>query len=74
MIVSTVCSTTCESVTREDEGFELDLVRRCVRNALLMAQFRALGPDAYGPFLGQFLPAAFLPGDTVILANQSEDA
>ncbi len=59
------------AVTRGDDGFDLDQVRRCVRNTLRMAQFRALGPDASHAFAGQFLPAAFLPAETVVL---SEDA
>ena len=61
------------AVTRGDESFDLDVVRRCVRNTLAMAEFRALEPRPGHAFLGQFLPAAFLPDDVVVLAEEGED-
>jgi hypothetical protein len=56
------------AVARSGQTFDLDLVHRCVRDTLVSAQFRALGSDAEHPFLGQFLPAVFLPGDAVVLS------
>ena len=50
-------------------GESFDDVARCVRNALTMAEFRGLSPDAGHVFLGQFLPAAFIPDDVVVLAR-----
>ena len=55
------------AVTGPGESFDLDYVFRCVRDTLRMAQFRAMGPDKEHAFLGQFLPAVFLPEDTAIL-------
>ena len=60
------------AVTRGRESFDLDFVRRCVVTALTMAELRALSPDSGHVFLGQFLPAAFLPGDAVVLAPEGE--
>ena len=37
-----------------------------------MAELRALSPDAGHVFLGQFLPAAFVPDDVVVLAAEGE--
>jgi hypothetical protein len=64
------------AVTRGDRQFSLDTVYRCVHDTLAMAQFRAHSPDQEHDFLGQFLPAVFLPGDTVVLADAttSDDA
>ena len=62
------------ATTRGGESFDLDVVRRCVRSTLTMAQFRALSPDAGHPFLGQFLPAAFVPDDVVVLAAEGEES
>ena len=39
-----------------------------------MAEFRALSPDAGHVFLGQFLPAAFVPDDVVVLAAEGEES
>ena len=61
------------AVTRGEESFDIDVVRRCVRNALTMAQFRGLSPDTSRPWGSQFLPAAFLPDDVVVLAEEGED-
>jgi hypothetical protein len=60
-------------VTRAGRSFDLDYVFRCVRDTLKLAQFRAMGPDKEHAFLGQFLPAVFLPGDTAILEAEQED-
>ena len=38
-----------------------------------MAQFRGLSPDTSRPWGSQFLPAAFLPDDVVVLAEEGED-
>jgi len=62
------------AVTRGEESFEIDFVRRCVRNALVLAEFRAVGPDAGHVFLGQFLPAAFIPDDVVVLAAEGGES
>ena len=36
---------------------------RCLPKTLVMTHFRALGPDKEHDFMGQFLPAVFLPGE-----------
>ncbi len=62
------------AVTRGDESFDIDVVRRCVVNALKLAQYRGVGADASRAYLGQFLPAAFIPDDVAILAAESEES
>ena len=57
------------AVTRPGQAFDLDLVHRCVGDALANAQYRALGADSERRTLGQFLPAVFLPEDAAILAT-----
>jgi hypothetical protein len=59
------------AVTRGGESFDLDVVCSCVRTALTMTELRALSPDTGHVFLGQFLPAAFVPDDLVVLAAES---
>jgi hypothetical protein len=59
------------AVTRDDQQFNLGTVHRCVRDTLALAQFRAHSPDQERIFLDQFLPAVFLPGDTVVLAENT---
>jgi hypothetical protein len=61
------------AVTRGEEQFDLDLVRRLVRNALELTQYRGVGADDARASLGQFLPAAFVPDDLVVLAAESEE-
>ena len=62
------------AVTRDEETFSLDYVFRAVRDTLRMAEFRAMGPDKEHAFLGQYLPAVFLPGDAAILEEPSARA
>jgi hypothetical protein len=62
------------AVTRSDQTFDLEFVRRCVSDTFDLVQFRALAADRDDPFLGQFLPAAVLPGDAAVLAVSGEPA
>jgi len=54
-------------VTRDGQRFNLDYVSRCLTQTLMLTHFRALGSDDDHSFLGQFLPAVFLPSELAVL-------
>ena len=61
------------AVTRPGQVFGLDHVRRCLRDTLTTMQLRGLAPDHQGPWLTQFLPAVFLPGDAAVIAAEAPE-
>ena len=58
-------------VTRIGQPFSLDYVARCVSDTLSLVQFRALGANQEHAFMGQYLPAVFLPGEAAVVLDES---
>ncbi|MCB1021470.1 MAG: hypothetical protein KDC27_16180, partial [Acidobacteria bacterium] len=61
-------------VTPQGQSFSLDYVSRSLSDTLKLVQFRAHGPDEEHAFLGQFLPAVYLPGDLAVLERTGDNA